>query len=86
MASINDLNTRLTASNGTVIIRNTAAAAIASGTYFAMQVLVTGTYNFTIDGVAYAGVKIEGGIVLYGDITNTETTNTAQTAVALYKN
>ena len=84
MASINDLNTRLTQANGITIYKNQATLAVSG--FFAIQFLSDGTYDFTIDGTAYTSIKVKGGVVLYGDITSIASNGASTDAVALYKN
>ena len=84
MASINDLNTRLTQANGITIYKNQATLAVSG--FFAIQFLSDGTYDFTIDGTAYTGITVKGGVVLYGDITSIASNGASTDAVALYKN
>jgi hypothetical protein len=85
MASIHDLNTRLTASNGTDIHKGVVATTATSGTYFGCQFLNDGTYTFIMDGVTNTSIDIVGGCVLFGDITSMDATGGSD-AVALYKN
>ena len=85
MASIHDLNTRLTASNGTYIHKGTTETTATSGTYFGCQFLNDGIYTFILDGDTYTSITIVGGCVLFGDITSMDAAD-ALDAVALYKN
>tara|TARA_R110002033_G_scaffold24903_1_gene58056 strand:+ start:565 stop:822 length:258 start_codon:yes stop_codon:yes gene_type:complete len=85
MASIHDLNTRLTAAKGTDIHKGTDATTAASGKYFGFQVLNLGNYTFTMDGVTHNAIIIDAGCVLFGDVTSMNA-GSANYAVALYKN
>jgi len=85
MASIHDLNTRLTAAKGTDIHVGTTVTTVSSGKYFGCQFLNDGVYTFTLDGTEHSTIAINGGCVLFGDITSMDATQAAD-AVALYKN
>ena len=85
MASIHDLNTRLTAAKGTDIHKGTAATTATSGKYFGCQFLNDGIYTFILDGTTHTSITIVGGCVLFGDITSINAADAAD-AVALYKN
>lgn len=85
MASIHDLNTRLTAAKGTDIHKGTTATTAASGKYFGCQFLNDGVYTFILDGTTHTSITIVGGCVLFGDITSMDA-GVAADAVALYKN
>ena len=85
MASIHDLNTRLTAAKGTDIHKGTDATTASSGKYFGCQFLNDGVYTFTLDGTTSSSITINGGCVLFGDITSMDAGDAAD-AVALYKN
>ncbi len=85
MASIHDLNTRLTAAKGTDIHKGTTVTTVASGKYFGCQFLNDGSYTFILDGVTHTAISITGGCVLFGDITSMDAA-AATDAVALYKN
>jgi hypothetical protein len=85
MASIHDLNTRLTAAKGTDIHKGTDATTAASGKYFGCQFLNSGVYTFILDGTTHTSITIVGGCVLFGDITSIAGSDILD-AVALYKN
>tara|TARA_R100000544_G_C2202529_1_gene47495 strand:- start:405 stop:662 length:258 start_codon:yes stop_codon:yes gene_type:complete len=85
MASIHDLNTRLTAAKGTDIHKGATETTASSGKYFGCQFLNDGVYTFILDGVTHTSITINGGCVLFGDITSMDAADAAD-AVALYKN